>query len=143
MKRSLAMILALVLAFLLIACGGEKQTEPKTPPSPPELIGSWKQTNSNSEDTWQAAEISDSTIEVYWISDKGETKALYWAGTFSAPETADEPYTWESENDKNKTDTALLASGDDTKSFTYKNGEISYEVTAFGVTQTVHLAKEN
>lgn len=143
MKRSFAMALALALAFTLVACGGEKQTETEIPPSPPDLTGSWKQTNSNSEDAWQSAEISDSTIEVYWITDKGDTKSLYWAGTFSAPETADEPYTWESANDKDKTGTALLASSDDTKSFTYENGEISYEVSAFGVTQTVRLEKQS
>lgn len=66
----------------------------------------------------------------------------YWAGSFDAPTTADEPYTWESENDKDQTDMAILASGDDTKTFTYQDGVISYEVSAMGVTQTVKLEKQ-
>ena len=73
--------------------------------------------------------------------EEDDTKALYWAGTFVAPETADEPYTWDSENDKEKTDMALLASGDDTKTFTYENGQLSYDASMMGVTQTVKLEK--
>ena len=94
------------------------------------------------EDAWQAATIAGDAIEVYWVSDNGDTKALYWAGSFDAPTTADEPYTWESENDKDQTDMAILASGDDTKTFTYQGGVISYEVSAMGVTQTVKLEKQ-
>ena len=144
MKRGfLAGVLATLLVSMLAACGGNSTGNEvkQEPPTPPDLTGEWKQTNSNSEDAWQSAEIADDTIEVYWVSDNGETKALYWAGTYTAPTTADEPYTWQSENDKAKTDTALLASGDDTKGFTYQGGVLSYDVTAMGVTQTVKLEK--
>lgn len=75
------------------------------------------------------------------VNTDSESKSLYWAGTFVAPETPDEPYTWESVNDKEKTDSALLASGDDTKTFTYEKGEISYEASALGTTKTVRLEK--
>lgn len=139
-RTLLALGLTLVLS-LLSGCGGSTPAPAEEPASPPDLTGEWKQTNSNSEDSWQAATIADGTIEVYWVSDGGDTKALYWAGTYTAPDTADEPYTWQSENDKSKTDTALLASGDDTKDFTYQGGVLSYDVTALGVTQTVKLEK--
>ena len=59
-----------------------------------------------------------------------------------APEIAEEPYTWDSVNDKEKTDSAILASGDDTKTFTYKDGQLSYSVSAMGNTQTVRLEKQ-
>lgn len=108
----------------------------------PDLTGEWKQENSNSEDTYQAATISGDTIEIYWVSDNGDTKSLYWAGSFDAPTTADEPYSWDSENDHSKTESALLASGDDTKTMTYENGVLSYEASAMGTTTTVKLKKQ-
>lgn len=37
---------------------------------------------------------------------------------------------------------ALLASGDDTKDFTFKDGVISYEASAMGTTTTVKLEKQ-
>lgn len=144
MKKLLYIALSAALVLgMLTACGEPKQTGPETDPAaPPDLAGEWKQTNSDAEDAWQAATISGDTIEVYWVSDNGDTKALYWAGSFDAPTTADEPYTWESVNDKEQTDMAILASGDDTKAFTYQGGVISYEVSAMGVTQTVKLEKQ-
>lgn len=121
---------------------------PATAPAPqapavtlPDLTGEWKQVNSNSDTSWQSATISADTIEIYWISDNGNTTALYWAGTYTAPQTGGELYTWESANDHAKTDLALLASGDDTKTFTYQNGQLCYSVSALGVTTTVKLEK--
>jgi len=37
---------------------------------------------------------------------------------------------------------ALLASSDDTKEFTYKDGVISYEASAMGTTKKVELTKK-
>jgi len=108
----------------------------------PDLTGEWKQTNSNSKETYQAATISGDTIEIYWVSNNGDTKQLYWAGSFIAPTDADEPYKWDSKNDQSKTKNALLASSDDTKTLTYKNGVLSYEASAMGATTTVKLEKK-
>ena len=109
---------------------------------PLDLTGTWKQVNSNSEDTWQEATISGDIIEINWVSDNGDTKALYWAGSYIAPTEDTDTYTWDSVNDHEKTDSALLASGDDTKTFTYENGQLTYEASAMGVTTTVRLEKE-
>lgn len=142
MKKLLLLMLCLLLCASLCACGNSGNADtPNDPPAPPDLTGEWKQINSNSDESWQSAEITESTIEVYWVTDNGDTKSLYWSGTFVAPETADEPYTWASENDHDKTDMALLASGDDTKEFTYEGEQISYSVTALGTTTTVRLEK--
>lgn len=108
----------------------------------PDLTGEWKQENSNSEDSYQSATISGDTIEIYWVTDNGDTKSLYWAGTFEAPTTADEPYSWDSKNDHSKTESAMLASSDDTKTMTYEKGELSYEASAMGTTTTVRLKKQ-
>ena len=151
-KKILTAMIAAVLAAMLTACGGgtantdtaagsaaaQAQEEVK---QPADLTGEWKQTNSASDTDYQTAVITGDTIEIYWVSETDESKSLYWAGTFTAPTTADEPYTWESTNDHTKTDSAILASTDETKSFTYENGQISYEVSMLGTTKTTHLEK--
>ncbi|HEY5562490.1 MAG TPA: hypothetical protein VIK72_12195 [Clostridiaceae bacterium] len=108
----------------------------------PDLMGEWKQENSKSDDSYQAATIIGDTIAIYWVSDNGDTKSLYWAGTFVAATTANEAYSWTSENDHNKTESALLASSDDTKTMTYQNHILSYKVSIMGTTTTVKLKKQ-
>ena len=144
--KILALFAAAALVISLSACGGGNTSggaSSQEPAAPPDLTGEWKQVNSNSEDSWQSATISDGTIEVFWVSDNGDTTALYWAGTYAAPETADEPQSWDSENDHEKADLALLASGDDTKTFTYENGQISHSLSAMGTTMTVRMERSN
>lgn len=145
MKKITAFLMAAIMALTICACGnaptnGDSSQTPE-PASPPDLTGEWKQVNSNSDDAWQAATISGSEIIVNWVSDNGDTKSLYWAGTFVAPTTADEPYSWDSQNDKEQTSTALLASGDDIKTFTYADGQLSYEASALGTTMTIRMEK--
>ena len=150
-KRVLAVVFAAFMALSLTACGGNASTSSDTPDTtgeavanepatPPDLTGTWVQVNSSSEDSYQEATITEDTITINWVSP--DSKALYWAGTFEAPTTADEPYTWDSVNDTEQTATALLASGDETKTFTYQDGQISYDATALGVTTTVRLEKQ-
>ncbi|MFB7252504.1 hypothetical protein [Microbacterium sp. NPDC056234] len=119
-----------------------QEEEPAPEPEPVSLEGEWKQNNSNDpENTWQAATITGNTIEVYWVADAGDTKSLYWAGTVEVPAEG-ESFSFDSANDTTKTANALLASSDPTKTFTFENGELSYEVTAMGTTMTVRLSQE-
>ena len=139
-KKLFVLTTSVLLALGCVGCGGGNAAEEPAPA--PVLTGEWAQVNSNSEDSYHIATIKGDTIEIYWYTASDETKALYWAGDFVAPETADEPYTWTSTNDREKTDSALLASGDDTKEFTYEAGQISYEAGMMGVTQTMRLEKQ-
>lgn len=144
-KKIVALILSAALALSLAACGenggGSGQTQSPTPDPIPDLSGEWKQVGGNSDDTYHGIYISGDTIEIYWVTESDGTTALYWAGSFKAPTDSTEPYKWVSENDHSKTGMALLASGDDTKEFTYENGQISYSAAAFGVTTTVKAEK--
>ena len=148
MKKSI-LTAALICMLAFSGCGNssasttsDNKAEQTEEVKAPDLTGNWKQINSDSETSYQSATIEGETIEIYWIDEEGETKSLYWAGTFIAPETTDEPYTWDSENDKEKTDNSILASGDDTKTFTYQDGQISYEASTLGVTKTIRLEKQ-
>jgi len=138
-KRTIITLCVTLLITLFAGCSSTLKTTEK---QIPQLTGEWKQSNSKSEETFHAATISGDTIEIYWVSDNGDTKSLYWAGSFIAPTTADETYTWDSKNDHSKTDSAMLASSDDTKTMTYQNGVLSYEASAMGTTTKVKLEKQ-
>lgn len=138
-KRTLLALLAVVLAFALCACGGTSDGEggqAAAPAGPPDLTGEWTDAGEN---PLQKATITSDTITIWWSTD--DVDALYWQGTFTAPTTADEPYTFTSENDREATNMALLASDRDTKDFTYEDGQLSYEVSFQGVDMTLHLKK--
>ena len=140
MKRQvLALALAGGLALSMLGCGSssESTTETEVAEEPLSLIGNWEPEELG--DSYQAGFITEDTITIYWISDEGTTASLYWAGTYEAPTEATDSYSWDSENDTDKTDYALLASGDETKTFTYEDGVLSYSVTALGTTTTYEL----
>ncbi|MDD2402528.1 MAG: hypothetical protein PHD60_10070 [Clostridia bacterium] len=142
MKRMAIISLCVALFITLFTGCSSTPTSSGNGNKIPDLTGEWKQANSKSKDSYQAATISGDIIEIYWVSDNGDTKSLYWAGSFIYPTTADEPYIWNSENDHSKTDSAMLASNADTKTMTYQNGVLSYEVSALGTTTKVKLEKQ-
>lgn len=144
MKKLLPYALSLVMLLALTACSGNKESsEKENSQKPLDLSGEWIQTNSNSEDAWQEATITEDVIEINWISDNGDTKSLYWSGSFIAPTEATESYSWTSKNDTSKTENALLASTAETKDFTYEDGILSYEASALGSTTVVKLEKKS
>lgn len=154
MKRKIVtMLLLATLSVSVVGCGtssssGSTKENTKTSQSeekeeeakePTDLTGVWA--SENKDGSYQEATITDDSIEINWISDDGATKSIYWSGTYTAPTEFVEEYSWTSDRNKEKTDSALLASTDDTKEFTYKNGKISYEVSAMGTTSTVELTQ--
>ena len=149
MKKIITSI-AIASALALTGCASEAtspaaSTESKAVEVAPriaDLTGAWKQDNSNSEASYQQATITGDTITIEWVSDSGDTTSIYWVGTFQAPTNATEPYLWTSQRDAAATDSALLASTDDTKEFTYKDNVISYKVSALGTTTTAKLKKK-
>ena len=138
MKKAIALLVAAMLLTGLSACGGSTTADapaksegtPKTEtnkeepkPQPADLTGTWKQTNSNDPSSYMEATISGDTIEVDWIGT--DTKSLYWKGTTETMASA------------------LLASQDATKDFTYSEADgVSWETTALGTTITVKTVKQ-
>ena len=119
-QRATVLILILLAAAVLSGCGASRRTFP-----PPDLTGHWIQVNP-ADNFYQVAEISDDWIEVYWHLTADDTEYLYWAGSFTPPQTGEEPYSWISENDMEKTMTDVHARREDTLTFTYKNGRLSF-----------------
>ena len=161
--RMAFLMLVLIFVFALSACSGTNTTSDtksgegssttptanvnptnSTPPTQTalDLTGKWKQTNANSNASYQRAVISKDSIEIYWVNESDDSEALYWAGTYVAPQGNEKQFSWDSVNDKDKTGFALMASPAETKTFSYNNGELSYSVSAMGMTQTVKLKKQ-
>lgn len=147
-KKILAVLMATMMSVSIAACGSsggsaDTETTPEvaeeTEEEPLDLTGTW--TSSEDEGSYQEATISENTIEINWISDAGATKSIYWIGTYSPPTENLDEYSWTSERDVEKTASALLASSDDTKNFTYKDGKITYEVSVMGTTTTYELSQ--
>ena len=71
-----------------------------------------------------------------------DTKSLYWKGTYQAPAAAGD-WKWTSQDDTETMASALLASQDATKDFTYTKADgVSWETTAVGTTTVVKTAKQ-
>ena len=148
MKKKLLIVLTTLMILLLTACGGSSgstatsEVKPETKPEPLNLVGNWEQVDKNNE-AWQAGFIDNDQIQIFWVTEGGNSYALYWAGTYEAPQEAGDTYEWTSTNNKSVSQYALLASGDDEKVFKYENGKITYQVSAFGTTTSVSLTKSD
>lgn len=145
-----------VLIFILLLSGCEKNSpdpqknegtatesfsgETKTVETEeiPDLTGAWVQKGYENRESFMFAAIADEQIEINWSMNNGALQTLYWAGSYILP-TEPGPYSWESVNDKSKTDSALFASGDNTKTIYYDDTEISFSVTVSGKTGVITL----
>ena len=126
-KKLAALLLALLLPAMLASCGEAGGREPKPAP---DLTGEWKQAG-NPVNYYQIARITEDHMELYWFVVEDSSTYLYWTGSFTPPETGDEPYTWTSVNDLTDPDNLRherWALRNETKNFTYKNGHITYNV---------------
>ncbi|MGN8025959.1 hypothetical protein [Microbacterium sp. 22242] len=121
------------------APAAQKPSSSPEQPKPADLVGEWVEEKAG--DSTQSATITADSISVNWVNAKDGTTAVYWVGTYQAPTTAGD-FVWTSTRDEAATDSALLASTDPTKEFTYSGGKLSYKVTAMGVTKTMELVRK-
>lgn len=144
-KRILAITLAAIMTLSFTACGDL------------DLEGNWEMAEEIDDMLSQAAYITEDTITVIWYAkgeeddedddeddddeDGEEEGMLYWVGSYEAPTESTDSYSWDSVNDTDQTDSALLASSEETKTFTYEDGVLSYEVTFAGETYTYELVE--
>lgn len=132
MKRFSTLI---ALFIILSACSNETSTD--------DLTGTWNQTNANDEDSMMVAVIEDDTITIDWILDAGDSRAVYWVGTYDAPSEEVSEYSWTSEKDIEATQHALLASIADKKEFKYEEGELNFEFEMMGIQMTIRMELED
>jgi hypothetical protein len=109
---------------------------------PPDLAGEWKQNNSASADGWMTATITADAVTASFVTNGGDTTSLFWVGSFTPPSDDSSPYVWTSTRDAAATESALLASTDAMKDFSYEDDEISFPVTIAGSTATVRMSRD-
>lgn len=137
MKKCTVLLLAAVAALVLAACSDEAK-------EPPELTGEWIQPSDGS--FYHMATITDDKIEIWWYLPEDDLRALYWSGSFTPPETGKEPYQWDSVNsfteaELDASNAYVRTSREGIKTFTYKKGQISYNVTAGHLRMTYTLER--
>ena len=136
-RRFLTVVMSMVM---LCGCGGVSAAgSPVQETKKINLVGDWKEDTDNS--SYFYAIIAGNTIEIYMQSDSDGTRSLYWAGSYDEPTEPVNTYSWVSENDFTKTRSAMMASGDETKEFTYEDGVLSFYSKIFGVEATRKLKK--
>lgn len=140
----------LPLFFALVACGGQSSDSSNTQLTskssqfqpfdklPPSFDGHWVTVNPTDDGNFEAT-ISNDHIEILFAGTADDdTTALYWDGTF--PTSSDKIV---SQGNVKKMSNALLASQDKTKTFVYKDGELSFPFSMMGVSSTIHLKKNS
>ena len=122
------------------AVNSDHVVSPKKEPA--DLSGKWEAEHEEGVASYMTADIGAENIKVYFYTPNGDTTALYWSGTYTAPTepTKDgSEYTWTSQANHDEMDKALMASQDDSKEFTYKNEELSFPISMMGVQTTIHM----
>lgn len=89
-----------------------------------DLTGQWV-TESSDDGTMMVANIEGGAVSVFYIIADDDTPWTYWVGTYDAPTTDEDAWSWTSTS--TYTGNGLMASGDDTKDFSYKNGALSFD----------------
>lgn len=151
MKKLLSLALIGALSLSLTACGNNSSkdnsssketttTKKEEKKEPLDLTGEWQ--CDPTDGTYLKATISNGVIEIDWVFVEENKSAIYWVGSYNAPTTDTNEYSWVSNNDHEQTETSILASTDETKEFTYNNGVISFSASMQGVSKTFELKKQ-
>ena len=106
-----------------------------------DLSGSWAEKGAKKGDTYHAAYIKNGVFEIFWVNDVDKSVSIYWSGTYKNPKSASKKHTWTSKKNKARTDSALFSVLDDSKKFTYKNGQIIYRKSVLGLSSEVILER--
>ena len=125
MKKLLSLALIGALSLSLTACGNNSSkdnsssketttTKKEEKKEPLDLTGEWQ--CDPTDGTYLKATISNGVIEIDWVFVEENKSAIYWVGSYDAPTTDTNEYSWVSNNDHEQTETSILASTDETKS---------------------------
>lgn len=136
MRKTFIRRIATIAATVTLLTGAAACGSSTASAKPADLTGTWSETSGSK--VKQTAVIKGNTITIDWKQD-GDS-ALYWKGTYTKPSKPGD-FTWTSKADTKTMKTALLASRDKTKKFSYKDGRIQYKVSALGSTVDVALER--
>ena len=145
-RRLIGVLITLIGVVMATACGS---ATPSYSPSPDVTVTAEEasaQTNDadSLEGVWVSegdvpfeATVKSGTITVKIVD--GETKSLFWQGTF--PATAQEGDILLSEADVEALSSSLMGSSELVKPFTYEGDEINFEFSMMGTSTVIHVKK--
>ena len=136
MRKALALLAMIVSIFTLAACGDTHGASSSKNPS--SLVGEWRQVNSNP-NGWMTASISGESIQVNLVS--RDSSSIFWLGSFDTNRTPIGKFKVVSLGDQDAMKLMIAASSESKKTFTYNNGDLSFEFSALGSSTTVHMKK--
>lgn len=135
--KYIAPLVAILAIFGLAACGSQGASASSNPTS---LIGDWRQVGPDS-DGWFTASISGGSIQVN-LEGRDGSSSIYWMGSFESDHPTVGKFTVVSIPDADARNTmkySLMSSDEKTKTFSYKNGVISFKFTALGTSAVIQL----
>lgn len=151
--RKFIALAVIPLVFVLASCGDKNEPKPKpadvaaqtenkveaaasTAPEPENLSGKWS--TSEKDGPSFEAEVTANHITInYTDPEQPDYSALYWDGTFETPDNG----VVQSVGNTEEMESALLASQDASKAFSYKDDKLSFKFSAMGVSQVIHLRR--
>jgi predicted small lipoprotein YifL len=116
MKKLLSLALIGALSLSLTACGNNSSkdnsssketttTKKEEKKEPLDLTGEWQ--CDPTDGTYLKATISNGVIEIDWVFVEENKSAIYWVGSYDAPTTDTNEYSWVSNNDHEQTETPI------------------------------------
>ena len=143
-RRLIGVLITFIGVVMATACGS---ATPSYSPSPDvTVVEAPAQTNTadSLEGVWVSegdvpfeATVKDGTITVKIVD--GETKSLFWQGTF--PATAQEGDILLSDADVEALSSSMMGSSELVKPFTYEGDEINFEFSMMGTSTVIHVKK--
>lgn len=135
----LAVISVLVAVLSIAWCvyvleDGEAQARQ----APTTMVGEWHQTGENASSF--IATITPGSIEIVMETRDGSS-SIYWLGTFNENQDLSKPFEIVSIGDQDAMRSAIFASSEKTKLFSYKDGTLSYKFSMMGTKSVIHLVK--
>jgi len=132
---ALGILVASVTWIVARPANGQLRSTPNIMQS---LEGIW--TTPSNDSVVMTAEIKQNMITIMWGSkDDKSFSSLYWRGSFLYPAQFDDGTTVLSHGDVEPMKASLMGSQDTAKTFTYKDGKLSFKFTAMGVTRALQL----
>lgn len=139
MRKVLALLALIASIFTLAACGSSHggSHDDKRPTT---MMGEWRQINA-SPDGWMTASISGSSIQVNLRS--RDYSSIFWMGSFETNQLNHPSGKFKvvSLGDQDAMKWDITASTEKQKTFTYNNGDLSFQYSAMGSSTIVHMSK--
>lgn len=135
-SKVLALLAIVVSVFLLASCGSSHGASVNKNPS--SFSGEWRQVNS-SPDGWMTASISGESIQVDLRGRDSTT--LFWMGTFHTNKKPVGKFKVVSLGDQDAMASAIFASTEKRKTFSYNNGVLSFVFSMGKSSAVIHMKK--